>query len=455
MPGSKSPPALLVLMCCLIFVATSGCEMDSYLNPSTVGRFEQTPVVLPILDRVGVIGAENAPEEDFTQVRPADLEPEDKTYVIGSGDTLNVTIWELRQAGTPERAVREVNDRGEIRLPVVGSVQVAGLTAEQVEERIAERVAEMGLIRDAEVNALVANQLNNTYTIIGEPGLNQTRIGTYAIQKRGYTILEAIAQAGGVEGRTKRLLVFRQLPQEGEATGQTSDPDQDQPRTPSDPVDLIDQIFSGNGADKPAPPSDISEALDAGSEEPRWVNVDGKWVQADAQPPRDSESSATGEQAAPGPRIRVIEVPWERLFQGDLKYNLVIRPGDVIQVPPTRGGNVYIGGAISRPGTYGLPGEKDLTLKQLIFSAGNLSGNAIPERVDLIRRVGDDREATIRMNVRAIFEGNEPDIFLKPSDTINVGTSFMAAPLAAVRSGFRASYGFGFLYDRNFGSENN
>jgi hypothetical protein len=44
----------------------------------------------------------------------------------------------------------------------------------------------------------------------------------------------------------------------------------------------------------------------------------------------------------------------------------------------------------------------------------------------------------------------QPDIYLKPNDVIFVGTHFIAPFLAAVRTSFRITYGFGFLYDRNF-----
>ena len=46
--------------------------------------------------------------------------------------------------------------------------------------------------------------------------------------------------------------------------------------------------------------------------------------------------------------------------------------------------------------------------------------------------------------------GYQPDIFLKPNDEIIVGTNILAPFIAAVRGGFRITYGFGFLYDRNF-----
>jgi hypothetical protein len=63
------------------------------------------------------------------------------------------------------------------------------------------------------------------------------------------------------------------------------------------------------------------------------------------------------------------------------------------------------------------------------------------------------RQATIRINMRAIAEGTQPEILIKPDDRINVGTNLWAFPLAVVRNGFRASYGFGFLLDRNFADE--
>ncbi|NBB82114.1 MAG: hypothetical protein GVY28_01785, partial [Alphaproteobacteria bacterium] len=41
--------------------------------------------------------------------------------------------------------------------------------------------------------------------------------------------------------------------------------------------------------------------------------------------------------------------------------------------------------------------------------------------------------------------------YLKPDDTINIGTNLPAPWLAILRNSFRFSYGMGFLLDRNFG----
>jgi len=42
---------------------------------------------------------------------------------------------------------------------------------------------------------------------------------------------------------------------------------------------------------------------------------------------------------------------------------------------------------------------------------------------------------------------------LKPNDIVNIGSSGISTPLAVIRNGFRASYGFGFVLDRNFGTD--
>jgi protein involved in polysaccharide export with SLBB domain len=138
------------------------------------------------------------------------------------------------------------------------------------------------------------------------------------------------------------------------------------------------------------------------------------------------------------------------LRNGELaKYNIVIRPHDLIIAPNPVTGEYYLGGHIARVGVYTLPPRK-LTLKQAIVSGGMLDGVAIPQRTELIRRIGPSREAFVLVDTNAIFAGYQPDIFLKPNDIVQVGTNVLAPFIAAIRGGFRITYGFGFLYDRNF-----
>jgi protein involved in polysaccharide export with SLBB domain len=156
----------------------------------------------------------------------------------------------------------------------------------------------------------------------------------------------------------------------------------------------------------------------------------------------------------PDTETRIIRVPLARLLRGELQYNVVIRPNDTIIIPSPKVGEYYMGGHVQRAGVYSLTG-RDITLKQAIISAGMIDPLGWPERTEVIRRVGRDRELFVRVNIPKIFAGEQPDIYLRPYDTVNVGTNALAPFLAAVRGAFRFTYGFGFIYDRNFYDENN
>ena len=149
----------------------------------------------------------------------------------------------------------------------------------------------------------------------------------------------------------------------------------------------------------------------------------------------------------------VIEINYGALVKGDPKLNIVIRPGDAIYCDSGEIGVVYIDGEISRPGVYNLPTAGRLTLSRLVAAAGGVSELAIPERCDLIRRLGSDKEACVRVSLAAIRNRGEPDIFLKPDDHLIVGTNFWALPLARFRRDLSFPNSVGFQLDRNFGND--
>jgi hypothetical protein len=54
------------------------------------------------------------------------------------------------------------------------------------------------------------------------------------------------------------------------------------------------------------------------------------------------------------------------------------------------------------------------------------------------------------VDLEKITTGEQPDFFIKPNDLINVGTHPTSYFRYVMRNAFRATYGFGFIYDRNF-----
>ena len=460
----------------MLLVMGLGCEFDSYMDPSVVGRWERTPVILPILDQLDIIDEPPSKAPGTTPVKSEDLIPEIEEYVIGPGDLITFTIFELVVPNVESVQTRRVDELGYVRLPLIGAMKVAGLKPSRLEKAVSQKLSDKEILKDATVSVIVQEGRQKTYSVIGEPQVAGTGIGTYTIPHTNFRLLEAMALARGIPGRIKTIYVIRaptmmaSLPEVllGKELPSSDVHPSDNARSER-AVDLIDQLLSGidtTGSTQVASANGGVAVAQASSDDQQWVHVDGKWVKIDA-PQNASNMTSTpsnnavyvddsvrtydpNDTASMLADTRIIEVPYDKLLTGELKYNIVIRAGDVIRVPAPVIGNVYIGGAIQRPGTYALPGDKDLTLKQLIFAAGNLAPNAIPERVDLIRLVGDNQEATVRINLREIFHGVEPDFYLKPNDTLNIGTNWIASPLAVIRNGFRMTYGFGFIVDRNF-----
>ena len=151
-----------------------------------------------------------------------------------------------------------------------------------------------------------------------------------------------------------------------------------------------------------------------------------------------------------GENVRVIRVPYQALRQGELKYNVTIRPGDVIYVAPPQQGFYFVGGHVVRPGSFQLLGQPVTLTQAIIGSNACLTTQAIPQRTDIVRHINPGHQVVARIDLAKIFAGESPDIYLKPGDEIRVGSNALAPFLAAVRGGFRITYGFGFLYDRNY-----
>ena len=155
----------------------------------------------------------------------------------------------------------------------------------------------------------------------------------------------------------------------------------------------------------------------------------------------------------------MIEVPLRPLLLGQYQFNVAIRPGDqVVVAAPKALGQYYMSGHVNRTGVYALAGQK-VTVTQAVAAAGMLDPLAIPSRSKLVRRQilpnGEEVEVHARIDIEKIFAGREPNIYLHPNDEIRVGTNFVAPFIATLRNAFRVTYGFGFLYDRNYAPRDN
>jgi polysaccharide export outer membrane protein len=480
-----------------------GCQ-DSYMDPSVTGRWEHTPTVVPVLDRIATIEDDDGMQIEHSDPLPEDLIPQAFIYTITSGDTLEVTLYDLIVSDKPDTYRVLVDAKGMIDLPQLGRIKVAGRTVEQTVADLQQAMTR--LVSNPLAQVTVLDQRGASYSIVGAVD----RGGMYAIPNANYHLLEALTSGGRFDESVEEIYVIRRIslepgeiepPADGglapslpagpadagkkppsgddllkvidEVTGSTpkgSSPGMmagRQPATPASqepPIDLPGETGAKPNTQAPVPAVDLVDSgFKAGTAAPtdtpgaregagQWVFLNGKWTQVNAGTAGESSRRDT-KGDAPTMTQRVIRIPVQGLLAGREQFNIVIRPGDVIRVPSPPQGLVFMSGQVARPGPISLPSTGGLTLLRALDAAGGLGNIAIPERIDLTRMIGRDRQATIRLDGRAIAEQTQPDVYLKSNDRINVGTNFWALPLAVVRNGFRASYGFGLLVDRNFGND--
>ncbi len=186
----------------------------------------------------------------------------------------------------------------------------------------------------------------------------------------------------------------------------------------------------------PAPPSSLSTPTGAARVTPPPAAPSGS-------PKVDWEELASEVQH------RIIRIPAAKLRNGDPNYNVVIRNNDWVRVDPGPVGFYYMAGYVARPGPYALAGEQ-ITLTQAVAAAGGLDQLAWPTRCEIRRRLDGDREEITQWNLARIMDGKDPNVYLKKNDEVRVGTHAIAPLLATIRNSFRFTYGFGFVYDRNF-----
>lgn len=474
-----------------------GCEVDSYFDPSRTGRFQHTPTTIPILDRIDVIEQEDDAWGEVTEVQPDDLKPSDLRYILSPGDFLSVEVYELYAPGNWTVDTGVIDASGMFRIRELGDIVAAGKTVEQLEQDIVDQLA--AFVTNPQANVTLEQGSAFTYTIYGFVANS----GMFTLRDPDLRLLDALAIVGGVPLTTENIYVIREVPLSEDVEPvyerDRSDVERQQRQREEQPVD-VDELIEDLRDDGDAQPGALDDT--SGDRHARLVDVDdlapvrvaaeppedldeirqnaaaraqanqqhddsyifveerNEWVRTRSRQQQPRSSRGNGSQNAgrgDGEQLileRIIKIPWQRLSRGDSSYNIVVRPDDRIYVEGPTPGLVYISGEIARPGVYDMPQNRGrLTLSRLVAAAGDLGPTAMPDRVDLTRIVGDGREATIRVNLAAIRRRTEPDLYLKPNDHVVIGTSWIATPLAVIRNGFRATYGFGFLLDRNFGND--
>ena len=165
-----------------------------------------------------VVYFQDAPQgtEIKANYRPITFRPGDKLTIIVNtsnpniANKLNLTTMS-RQIGTTSQTSSNngvmsytIDKDGNIEMPEVGTIHIAGLTRGQVAEHVEQKLVEKNLVQDAVV---IVEFTNLSYSILGEVKLPNR----YYIDRDEITILDAISQAGDltIQGQRTNIKVLR------------------------------------------------------------------------------------------------------------------------------------------------------------------------------------------------------------------------------------------------------
>jgi polysaccharide biosynthesis/export protein len=141
-----------------------------------------------------------AAQQDPRAVTPAAPDPVDpSSYVIGAEDVLSIRVWRENDLTTTV----SVRPDGRITLALVGDVEAAGLTPNQLTARVSEAYSK--ILNKPEVMVQVMQVRSKRYYISG----NALRTGPQPLITPT-TVLQALSQAGFKDwAKTNKITIMR------------------------------------------------------------------------------------------------------------------------------------------------------------------------------------------------------------------------------------------------------
>lgn len=125
-----------------------------------------------------------------------------QSYVLQPGDLVDIRVY---MEDNMDRVLR-ISGNGTVTFPLVGNIKIAGLSLEQAEQTLADRLT--AYIRQPQVSMLVKEYGNKTVYVLGQV----SKPGSIQIPpEKQLTVLEAITSVGGFTdiANTSKVRVLR------------------------------------------------------------------------------------------------------------------------------------------------------------------------------------------------------------------------------------------------------
>lgn len=363
------------------------------------------------------------------RLRPLQLaslgSPVSSEFHIHSGDMLDVTVSDLIGENMYYPVPTRVLEDGTVRLPLVGSVVLAGMSIPAAEQSIFAAYCSQGMLKKPQVTvALRETRKVRVYVLgaVNKPGL-------YDLNATEGDLLNALVNAGGLTQDAGTIVEVRRRLTSG----------------PSSPPMRKDRNVVQSGSwqmSEPLPSSVISARAwrkDYTVAQSTSVNSPYHGISAGGPPSAPAgklpssvlRAGATAEPTgvgAPGETVplsgdgQVIRLDLtnerdkQRVTQGFRLEN-----GDTVSIDDRKVKPIYVIGQVNKPGEYPLPVDRDLRVLEAIGLAGGVDRASIPDKALVIRQRPDGAGVlAVRVDLNEAKKDNAQNIRLMAGDTLSV-----------------------------------
>ena len=279
-------------------------------------------------------------------------------YLIGPEDLLEISVLEAPEFN---RVVR-VSDDGVISLALLGSIQAAGLTPQELQRVLEDRLRQT-YMNDPQVGVFVQEMKSHPVSVIGaveKPGVYQIR--------NAKTLIEILSMAQGLATDAGDSVVVV--------------------RHPGDPTNVAYATL-----------------------------IETRSPTSSDTPPQVASNSVSTDSVEEGIHISLKEL----LDSSDPSANLMVYPGDTVKV--SRAGIVYVVGQVHKPGGFLLKTNENISVLQAIALAEGLAPNAKGSEARIFQPASTGTPKETPINLDKILAGKAPAVFLKPNDVLFVPNS--------------------------------
>jgi polysaccharide export outer membrane protein len=306
-----------------------------------------------------------------------------------------------------------VRPDGTISFPIVGVLKAAGLTPDELQEKLREALKKE--LRDPVVTVNVKQmRINRIYIlgIVSHPGLYDF--------KPGWRLTELIASAGGLALMPERLsaVIFRaSQPNKTISMKELFIDGKDDMNTLLQPGDVInirsDAMIRINVVGSVQRPGQLDIQDGQGAVEA--LSAAGGSI------PDSALSKAVIRRGTDNIKVNL----YNAVVKGDPSLNVALKAGDTLYVPQLYE-RVSVVGTVNRPGTHTIPDGREYTISDAIADAGGPAQRAELKGVVLARQDEDGKVQQIPINYKELGK-KQANLALKDRDVLYVPESGKAS----------------------------